>query len=169
MAFNGNFSISQSSDVTTFIITDTSAGSDPNLTNRVISLILADGSLLGGTTIPWALGEGSIKTISLLQRDYSINIKVDWISSSPLPSPSTYTKSALYTFEGNTVQFIYGVIQQLAASPNLANDTTYYDSLSKLQTFIDSATIAGSFDDQSNAQFQLDLAYNLIRNESNYF
>lgn len=77
MAFNGSFQISQTSDVTSFIITDNSTGSDPNLTGRTISLFLADGSLLGGSTIDWPIGEGSIKTISLLTRDYSLNIKVD--------------------------------------------------------------------------------------------
>lgn len=169
MAFTANFSISQTADVQSFIITDTSAGSDPNLTGRTISLFLADGSLLGGSVIPWPLADGNIKTIDLLQRDYSINITVNWQSSSPLPSPSTYTKSALYTFVGNSVEFEYGVIQQLAANPNLASDTLFYDSLGKLQTLIDSAETAGSFDDQSNSQFMLDLAYNLIRNEANYF
>lgn len=169
MAFNGNFSVSQTSDVQSFIIQDTSTGSDPNLTGRTISLTLADGSLLGDTTISWPIGEGNTKTISLLSRDYSINITVTWQSSSPLPSPSTYTKTALYTFTGNIVTFIYGLIQQLAALPTLANDSLWYDSLSKLQTFVDGATTAGSFDDQTSAQWQLDQAYTLIVNESNYF
>lgn len=169
MAFNGSFQISQTSDVTSFIITDNSTGSDPNLTGRTISLFLADGSLLGGSTIDWPIGEGSIKTISLLTRDYSLNIKVDWTSSSPLPPPSTYTLTALYTFTGNTITFIYGLIQQLAALPNLQNDTNYYTNLSKIQTFVDGANTAGSYDDQSNSQFQLDLAYEMILNEAKYF
>ena len=169
MAFNGSVVISQSSNIQQFIITDNSTGSDPNLTGRVISLFLADGSLLGGSTISWPIGEGPIKTIDLLTRDYSISIKVDWASSSPLPPPSTYTITGLYTFVGNRNTFIYGIIQQLAALPSLANDTTFYEYLSKLQTLVDGAITAGSFDDQSNAQFQLDQAYYIIQNQANFF
>lgn len=169
MAYNLDFSVSQTSDVNAFLITDTSTGSDPNLTGRTISLTLADGSLLGGSTISWPIGEGSTKTISLLSRDYSINITVTAQSSSPLPSPSTYTKTALYTFVGNSMTFIYSLIQQLAALPALNNDTSFYEYLSKLQTEVDSAEIAGSYDDQAAAQSCLDRAYYIIQNQANFF
>lgn len=169
MAFNGSFQITQSADINSFIITDNSTGSDVNLTGRTISLFLANGSLLGGETIDWPLSDGSSKTIDLLTRDYSLSIKVDWASSSPLPPPSTYTLTEPYTFTGNTDTFIYSLIQQLAASPNIANDATYYEYLSKLQTLVDGAETAGFYDDQSAAQFQLDQAYNIILNEDKYF
>lgn len=169
MAFNGSYEISITSDPTSFIITDNSTGSDPNLTSRNIYLYLADGSLLGGSVISWPVGEGSIKTIALLNRDYCINIRVDWISSSPLPSPSTYTLSNVYPFKGNEVEFVYGLLQQLAANPGLLNDTNWVDSLSSLQMFIDGSQTAGGFGDISNSQFQLDLGYSLIVNENNYF
>lgn len=169
MSFNGSFSTSQSTNITQFILTDNSTGSDPNLTGRTISLLLADGSLLGASTISWPLGEGSSKTIDLLQRDYSVNIKVDWASSSPLPSPSTYTLITLNTFTANSNTFIYSLIQQLAALPNLANDATWYEYLGKLQTLVDGAVTAGSYDDQAAAQFQLDQAYYIIQNQANFF
>lgn len=169
MSFNGNFSISQTSDIQSFIITDTSSGSDVNLTNRVISLFLADGSLLGGSTINWPIGEGANKTISLLIRDYSINVKVDWISSSPLPTPSTYSLTSLFTFVGNSQTFVYSLIQQLAALPALNNDTTYFEYLSQLQTEIDSATTAGSYGDIAAAQACLDRSYFIILNQANFF
>lgn len=169
MAFNGSFAVSQTSDITSFILTDNSTGSDPSLTGRTISLFLADGSLLGGVTIDWPIGEGPTKTIDLLQRDYSISIKVDWASSSPLPPPSAYTLTALYTFVGNTNTFIYSLIQQLAALPALNNDTTFYDYLSKIQTDLDGAITAGSFDDQAAAQSCLDRCYYIILNQANFF
>lgn len=169
MAFNGNFSVSQTSNVQEFLINDTSSGSDANLTGRTISLFLADGSLLGGSTINWPIGEGSTKTISLLTRDYSINIKVDWASSSPLPSPSTYTLTELYTFSGNTNTFIYSLVQQLAALPTLNNDTTFYQYLSQLQTDVDGAVTAGSYDDQAGAQSCLDRCFYIIQNQANFF
>lgn len=169
MSFQGAFTISQTSNVQSFLINDTSVGSDPNLTTRNISLILADGSLLGGSVISWPIGEGSVKTISLLLRDYNINIKVDWVSSSPLPSPSTYTLTEDYTFTGNSNTFIYSLIQQLAALPALANDSGWFEGLSKLQTLVDGAVTAGSYDDQSASQSQLDQVYYIIQNEANIF
>jgi hypothetical protein len=169
MAFNGHYVVSQTANIQEFIITDDSTGSDVNLTGRTISLFLADGSLLGGATIDWPLAEGATKTIDLLARDYSISIKVDWASSAPLPSPSTYTLTELFTFSGNSNTFIYSLVQQLAALPSLNNDTTFYQYLSQLQTEVDSAVIAGSYDDQGAAQSCLDRAYAIIINQANYF
>lgn len=167
--FNGSFAISQGTDVTKFTISDNSTGSDPNLTGRTIYLYQSNGELLGGSAINWPLSDGSTKEIELLTKDYSLSINVVWASISPLPSPSTYTLTSLYTFTGNTNAFIYGIIQQLAAQPNLSNDTNFYDSLSKIQTDLDCAVQANTYGDQFSAQFALDRCYSLIVNESMFF
>lgn len=169
MAFNANFSASQGVDATSFSLEDASTGSDPNLTSRTISLALVDGSLLGGNIISWPLSEGSTKNLTgYLTRDRSINITVTWVSSSPIPG-SVYTKTALYTFGGNTNNFIYGLIQDLAAQQNLSNDTNFYNNLGQIQTEADSAVIATTYGDQFSAQASLDRAYYMITKENFYF
>src|SRR4030081_535020 len=106
MAFNGNISAVQGSDISSILFTDTSTGTDANLTGRTIYLYKIDNTLLTGVSIPWPLSDGSTKTISVLPRDYSLSIVVTWQSSAPLGSPSTYTITAIKTFTGNTSDFI---------------------------------------------------------------
>jgi len=169
MAFAGDYSVSQGLDPTSFTITDTSTGSDSNLTTRTISLFQADGSLLGGGVIPWPYSDGNTKVLTgYLPRDYALNIVVNWISSSPIPG-STYEKSAYYGFTGNTNNFIYGLIQDIAAQPSLLNDTGYYEYLSRLQTEVDSCGLAITFADLFNAQSALDRAYSIMINQQLYF
>jgi hypothetical protein len=169
MAFSAHFSVSQGSDATSFTLTDDSTGSDSNLTTRTISLFLADGSLLGGSTIAWPISEGATKALTgYLTRDYVINISVEWTSSSPIPG-STYTYAALFGFTGNTNAFIYGLIQQIAAQQSILNDTTFYEYLSKLQTEVDNCDQAVTYGDQFSGQAALDRAYAIILNSANYF
>lgn len=169
MAFAGDYSVSQGLDPTSFTLTDTSTGSDPNLVTRVISLYQADGSLLGGSTISWPYSDGSTKVLTgYLARDLALNIIVDWTSSSPIPG-STYTKSAYYGFVGNTNNFIYNLIQDIAAQPSILNDTDFYNNLSKLQTEVDSCALAITFADLFNAQSALDRAYYIMTNQQFYF
>jgi len=169
MAFNGDYSVSQGLDPTSFTLTDTSTGSDPSLVTRTISLFQADGSLLGGSAISWPYSDGSTKALTgYLSRDFALNIVVDWTSSSPLPS-STYTKSAYYGFTGNTNYFIYNLIQDIAAQPSILNDAGYYENLSKLQTEVDSCALAISFADLFNAQSALDRAFYIMSNQQFFF
>jgi len=169
MAFAANFSISQSTDPTSFTITDTSTGSDPALTTRTISLFQANGSLLGGNAVAWPYSDGNTKTLTgYLPRDYALNISIVWTSTAPIPG-STYDKSAFYGFTGNTNNFIYGLIQDIAAQPTIINDNGFYNSLSNIQTEVDSCAMAISFADIFNAQSALDRAYYMITNQNLFF
>ena len=169
MAFSADYSVSQGLDPASFTLTDTSTGSDSNLTTRTISLFQADGSLLGGAVIAWPYSDGSTKALTgYLSRDYALNIVVNWVSSSPIPG-STYTKSAYYGFTGNTNNFIYDLIQNIAAQPSLLNDNGYYEYLSRLQTEVDSCALAISFADLFNAQSALDRAFNIMTSQQLFF
>lgn len=174
MAFNGAFTISQGVDPQSFTITDSSIGSDVNLTDRKVYLNKIDGTTLipSGTTttfIDWPIANGPLVLTGILTKDFSLSIEVDWVSSSPLPSPSTYTSTQLITFTGNTNTFIYSLIQQLAAKDNLSNDTNFYDNLSKIQTEVDGAVMATTYGDQAGSQSCLDRAYYLQINQSLFF
>jgi hypothetical protein len=169
MAFNGNFTVSQGTDTSGFTLTDTSTGSDINLTGRTVSLIKTDGTLLGGATINWPIGQSSITVTNVLDKDYSLSILVVWTSSSPLPSPSTYTKTIINTFLGYINNFIYGLIQQLTAQPDIKIDRFFYANLSKIQTEADNANQATTFNDQFSAQGAVLRAQYLITNKAYNF
>lgn len=169
MAFNANYSTSQGVDVTSFTITDTSTGSDPNLVTRSISLFKTDNTLLGGSAIAWPLSDGSSKLISgLLTRDFSLNIVVTWTSSSPIPG-STYTKAGVVTFTGNSNEFAYGLLQQIAANQSITNDNGFLMNLALVNSDIRNAERATTYADQGNAQAALDRIYNFIVNQNFYF
>lgn len=169
MAFAGDFSVSQGVDVQSFTISDTSTGSDPNLTGRTISLVLIDNQLLGGSVISWPLSDGSSKLISgLLQRDYSLNIGVTWQSSSPIPG-STYSKNHIVAFTGNSSQFAYGLLQQIAAQQSIVNDNEFMYNLFLINSDIINSGRAADFLDQGNSQAALDRIYYKITNQNLFF
>ena|ERR1700743_1405646 len=177
MSFVGSFSISQGIDPTSFSLTDTSVGTDANLTNRQIYLYMADGTTLtpkGSSTpyIPWPIvsGIGDVLNLNnILPRDYSLNIQGIWISSSPLPSPSSYTYSQLNTFTANIRTFAYYLTQEISANPNLLNDNGFFPNKSKLRVLIEDAIDCNEFNDQSNAQKSLDAAYKMQQNQKSLF
>lgn len=169
MAFSGDFSVSQGIDVQSFSLTDTSTGSDPALTGRTISLTLVDNQLLGGGSILWPLSDGSTKLINgLLLRDYSLNIGVTWQSSSPIPG-SSYSKNRIVTFTGNSNQFAYGLLQQIAANQGLTNDNGFLYNLFLINSDVNNADRATDFLDQGSAQAALDRIYYKIVNQNTYF
>lgn len=169
MAFAADYSASQGIDVQSFTITDISIGSDPNLTTRSISIYKTDNTLLGGAAIPWPLSDGSTKLISgLLLRDYSLNGVVTWTSSSPIPG-STYTKAHVATFYGNSNEFAYGLLQQIAAQQSITSDNGYLYNLALVNSDIRNAERANFYSDQGNAQAALDRIYYFIVNQNKFF
>lgn len=169
MAFAGDYSISQGVDVQSFTIADISTGSDPNLTTRSISLFKTDNTLLGGAAISWPLSDGSTKLISgLLLRDFSINAVVTWTSSSPIPG-STYSKSGIVTFTGNSNEFAYGLLQQIAANQSITNDNGFLMNLALINSDIRNADRANLYADQGNAQAALDRIDYFMVNQNLFF
>lgn len=169
MAFSGDYSASQGIDVQAFTLTDTSTGSDPNLVARSISLFKTDNTLLGGAAIAWPLSDGSTKLISgLLTRDFSLNIVVNWTSSSPIPG-SSYSKAGIVTFTGNSNEFAYGLLQQIAANQSITNDNGFLYNLALVNSDIRNAERATTYADQGNAQAALDRIYYFIVNQNLFF
>jgi hypothetical protein len=173
MAFNGSVTAAQSLDGLTLTIVDSSTGSDANLTDRRVNLNLYDGTTLvptGTSTsyIDWPIGAGPL-VLPILTRDYSISINVQWTSSSPLPSPSTYTFSVLQTFTQNLEIFDQGLTQMMAGNPLLVNDNGFFSNKELLRLYIDNAINTTSFNDQYNAQLNLNAAYKMQQNKTTLF
>jgi len=177
MAFNGAASVSQGVDPTSFSIEDVSTGSDAGITGRRVYLYLSDGSTLtpsGSSTtyIDWPIvsGIGDVLTLTgILNRDYSLNVQVQWISSSPLPSPSTYLFSVLTTFTANLRLFLYTLTQLQAGNPLLIEDNDWFENKSKVNQLVEDADNATLYNDQYNAQLALNAAYKYYQNGNTYF
>lgn len=168
MAFNSDFTIAVSSDVSAIILADSSTGSDPDLTGRTINLYKSDGTLLTGS-IDWPIAESSI-TINPLFQDFALNIVVIWTSSSPLPPPSTYTKSYIYSFVGYGQQYANTLLEFLATNQQMVNDQGWYLNFMTLLLEIQNAQNAISIGaNLGNAQAAITRYQKLITNKSFYF
>ena|SRR6185369_17227892 len=173
MAFNGNFAVTENVDISKFTLTDTSTGVDTNLTDRKIYLYKVDATTLVPSGTPtdylvWPIADATID-IDALDKDYALSIVVIWNSSSPLPDPSTYTKTLLHTFTGYSYAFWYMLIQQMAANPLISSDKNFYANLSKFVTDLDNAIQATVSTDQYSAQKALDRDQYMIDNKNIYF
>jgi hypothetical protein len=169
MAFNGNFLVTQGTDLTGFQIQDNSAGVDANITGRTIYLYTSSGALLV-PAIDWPLSAAIPFVVTgIMQKDYAFSVLVTWTSSSPIAPPSTYTKTEIVTFVGYTNQFIYSLIQEIAANNKTLNDNSFQTNLSTLYNELNNAIKATSYSDQFSAQSALDRAKYLMDNSNYYF
>jgi hypothetical protein len=176
--FTGNFTCVQQTNLTNLLFVDTSTGgTDTNIVDRRIYLYKVDNNTLvpTGTSTPyidWPIinssGIGDTININVLPKDYSLNIVINWISTSPI-SGATYTKSSVFTFTGYTNSGLYKLVQDISARPYILNDTNYYSNLEKGYTELDNANIAQTYSDQYSCQSALDRVYQLLSHQSLYF
>lgn len=168
MAFNSIFTITPTASPSTFILTDTSSGSDPNLTGRLISLYTASGALLV-PAISWPIADSTI-SLDVLEQDIALNISVTWSSSSPLPSPSTYIYTQIYAFVKYGQNFVYNLTQYQESNPSVVQDTNWYAN--KLQLLCEILSAQNAIDtgeSQFSAQMCIDRYQYLITNENYFF
>ncbi len=168
MAYNLNFTAAQSVNGKDIILTDTSTGSDPNLTGKTVNLFLVDGTLLGGSIINWPLSP-TLTIPNILPRDYAINIQVNAQSSNPLPPPSTYSLTALAVFTQNSEIAAYSLLQQIASNQAITRDNDYMYNLALVNSDILNALRSGKFNDQGSAQAALDRIYNKVVVNLNFY
>jgi hypothetical protein len=170
MPFTPSFSVSITTDPSSFTITDTSTGSDGSITTRQVFLNKADGTTLVPTGvatpyIPFPLSMGNTLNLTgILPNDMALDIQVVWIAT------SNYQTDSAYLFNTFSKQFEYNLIQQQASKPNIINDFNYWGNLSKFQTLLDNAEQAiAEASDIYNAQLNLDILLYMITNQSLFF
>lgn len=169
MAYNSSFTVTALTTPGGFTIVDTGSGSDPNITTRRIGLYQADGTLLGGDWIPFPLSEGNSKTLNVLNVDMSLNIVLEVISSNPLPPPSSYTSSGLYTFTGYSYSFLDMLIGSIAYTYTIVADTNFLTNMMRLVVDINNAERAEATNQQLAAQAALTRIQYLITNQQLFF
>lgn len=172
MAFAGNFTAVQSAPNSNnlVIFTDTSVGSDTNITSRQIRPYDAAGNLVlpaGNTSgfIDWPLPLATPLTVNLLPKDYALEITVNWISSAPIGG-STYVATILYGFTGYSDAFMYQLVENLSANPALRNTANWWYWFNRAQTDLDSTVRALNNLSILNIQENLDDVKYLIDNRA---
>lgn len=172
MAFAEDFTATQTLGLPSKILfTDTSTGSDGSIASRAIYLQKADGTFLvpAGTStdyIVWAYADSTI-TVDVLDKDYALNITVEWRDSS---GTVLYSKNLL---QGETLYnetFDYSLSQLMVANPYLINDNNFFQNKSDLRTYIDGGNNAILYaSDQETAQRCYDEATDLRTGSQYYF
>lgn len=147
MAIVPNFSVSQVIGLPSeVVVTDTSTGSDVNITQRRVYLRKPDGTFLvpSGTSteyVAWAYASSSI-TIDALDKDYALAITVQWldVSNTVLYDKTVNTGLTLYNSTNS-----YQRTQKLSGNPLLINDDDFWDRKEQLRECIESGNDAISF------------------------
>ena len=141
MAFVPNFSISQITGQPSILtLADTSTGSDVAIVSRNVYLQTASGTYLvptGTTTsyIVWAIANSTI-SINALDKDYSLNITVNW---NDVLGAVLYTKTILSNFSMYNSDFEYSLISTEANGQASLNSINWLASRMRLRLSLDDA------------------------------
>lgn len=120
----------------TFVVTDTSSGSDVAITTRNIFIYLDDNTLFTGAAIPFPLSAGSSISLAILTEDLAYSVLMTWNDSG---GGVVEQSSVIGVFTGFLEWFYYSLTQHIAAQANVLNDTNFLTQYSNLRNFIDSA------------------------------
>jgi hypothetical protein len=173
MAFAQDFTTSQTVGLPSYIsITDTSTGTpSATIASRRVYFITANATYLvqEGTITDyetWAYSEMS-KSFNVLDKDYALNIKVQWLNASNVV---LYEKISLIGYTLYNESFDYQMTQRLTGNPLLINDDSFFEYKSELRVSIDSGDQAISLASNIyNAQQAYDRATKLRVNSQYYF
>lgn len=167
MSYVENFTASQNiTDPTVITLTDTSTGTDAAITGRVVYIQPYDDTYLtptgnSGNGINWTLPSGSSIDIDCLDKDYALNITVNWVGGSTI----LYTKVILFQFNAYAKTYRYKLLKSIAANPKQIDNQNFFNVFSNLTTYIDGANEAVELgDDITLAQLCNDKAKFLIDN-----
>jgi hypothetical protein len=172
MAFTASYTVSQSSDASSLIITDTSSYSSEaksTFSARRLYITKVDGSYVkfpaGSTTdyinFSFASYPTDVITITGFTSDLSLSIQLQLVPITPV-SGSTYTSTNIITMVGFTNAAIYNAAQLLATNPIRLSDSVFRESLTQLQREKITGQNAGTYGDQFSAQAALDRANQII-------
>lgn len=173
MSFTPSFAYSQTLGYPGNInFTDTSTGSDSNITGRRIYIQIAGGTFLVPNGIDtqyneWPLANTSITLINVLSKDYATITTVQWID---VDGNVLYDSQQLIGFTLFNEQFSYQLSQQLTGNPLNVNDNNFFETRSELRDCIDSGNQAiNFFSDLYNAQQCYDRGTEIRINSVYYF
>lgn len=172
MPLTPNFTTSQTIGLPNIIdLEDTSTGSDVAVTQRRIYFTKNDGTYIvpsGVTTdyVAWAYAS-STKSVDLLDKDYGLNITVQWLNVS---DTVLYTKTILYNFAMYNNDFNYSLVYDEANGLASLNSVNWLMGRMKLYLALNDATTSvASMSDITNAQAADDRGTYLRENQNQFY
>lgn len=171
MSLTVNFETSQTYGIPDSInFVDTSTGTDGSITSRRVYMKTSANTYLveKGTTTNyefWDYADSTI-TLSVLPKDYALEITVEWMAGDTVVYDKVYTLG--FTLYNET--FDYQLTQVLTGNPLVINDNNFFPNKSDLRVNIDGGNQAIFFaTDLFSAQQCYDRATNLRLNSQYYF
>ena len=134
MSLTPSFTITPTASPSSFVITDTSTGSDVAISDRVLIIYKVDNSVFG--TYDFPLSSGSSITINALTSDLAADLQLNWNNSSGIP---LYTFSVIWAFVQYALLFLEQLTQFQISNPNIVNDTGWYNNKLSIFTEVQSA------------------------------
>lgn len=172
MPLTPNFTVSQTAGLPRIInFTDNSTGSDVAVVGRRIYIQKSNGVYIvptGVTTsyVVWAIANAST-TVDVLNKDYALTIKVDWLDVS---GNILYSKTRIVLFTTYLKAFFYSLTQYQASNKSITQNNNFYPNKAKLWSYIKGAETAIELaSDISGAQNELDAGTEMITSEKLYF
>jgi len=173
MSYSPSFSAAQSAAApATVVFTDDSTGADAAIVGRRIYVTDNQGNAVvpSGTStsyIDWPLADNPLTVANLLPNDLACNVDVQWLDVS---DGVLYELDEDYPFVENNKQFYFYLLQQLALYPSTLQDTNYLSNLEQYWAFITGGINAISIgNDISNSQNLINMATEMLQNETKYF
>jgi len=173
MPITPNFSSSQlAGDLSVAVFTDTSTGSG-TITGRLVSILKYNGDPLvpDGVTVdyiywPYSAGAGDTLNVDILDKDYCLQVTVDFYSGSTIDT----SKTRICLFTGYGDLFLRQLTQALSANLNTITRNNFWYNKNKLRCLLDDAAQAVAYlNDQTIAQFCLDEEKKLTDNIQVFF
>jgi hypothetical protein len=145
-------------------LTDDSIGSDGTLTNRKISIRLADGTYLANG-LDWPYADAQI-VLDILTQSTAPEITITWLAGSTV----VYTFTDTFDFNLYDYIFALGLLSDQTGDPGVIQDSNYYSNFMKfIVNLVNSENAILYGGDIYSAQGQLNLNQQMILNESKYF
>lgn len=144
MAYVENFSASQNITTPSIVtLTDSSTGTDASITGRIVYIKTYDGTYLtptgnSGNGINWTLPSGNTINIDCMDKDYALNITVQWVGGSTV----LYTKTILYEFNAYARTYRAKLFKSIATNPRQLDNANFFNVYSNITTYIDGANEA---------------------------
>jgi len=174
MPLTPNFTTSQNAaNLSIAVITDTSTGSYTGIDNRRVYFKKYDGTYLVpngniNNYVSWPIvnGIGDVLNVDILDKDYCLDIKVEYLNSGTVIT----SKTILCLFTGYTDVFLRELTRALAANRVPINSANYWQNKYKLRTLLEDAKQGvAMLNDQTIATFCLDEAKKITDNIAIFF
>lgn len=159
MPITASFTASQSSDCTTFQVTDTTNYSAPEtkaaMTNRYLYLYNADGTLYKTVNFAYATYPSDVVTITAIDKDYAFTINMEITPASPVVG-SVYAASKVVALTCYSKVAFFERQNKMVIEPSLLNNTDYLKDSMKIVLDIEAANNAAADTDVLNSQNAID-------------